>query len=200
MFITFEGIDGCGKTTQLQLLKEYLEDKGYQVVMIREPGGTDFSEKIRDILLYSKDNISPIAELMLFESARANLVENVIKPALAEGKIVLSDRFYDSTTAYQGYGRGLDLDKVKSCNIFATNGLKPDLTFYLEVPLNIAHTRSHKRVYDRIESAGDNFFQRVIDGFRAIAESEPERFVIIDSTDELEVTRQRILEEIMKRI
>ncbi len=200
MFITFEGIDGCGKTTQLQLLKEYLEDKGYQVVMIREPGGTDFSEKIRDILLYSKDNISPIAELMLFESARANLVENVIKPALAEGKIVLSDRFYDSTTAYQGYGRGLDLEKVKSCNIFATNGLKPDLTFYLEVPLNIAHTRSHKRVYDRIESAGDNFFQRVIDGFRAIAESEPERFVIIDSTDELEVTRQRILEEIMKRI
>ena len=200
MFITFEGVDGCGKTTQLKLVKEYLESKGRKVITLREPGGTEFSEKIREILLFSKDNINSIAELMLFESARSNLVEYVIKPALADGVIVLSDRFYDSTTAYQGYGRGLDLEQVNACNMIATGGLKPDLTFYLEVPLEVAKSRSHDRVQDRIESAGDEFFNKVTSGFRAIAASEPERFVVIDSSGDLCVTNAKIMEIISSKM
>lgn len=199
MFITFEGIDGCGKTTQLKVLKDYLEKRGRKAVTLREPGGTDFSEKIREILLYSKDAISARAELLLFEAARANLVETVIKPELAGGNIVLCDRFYDSTTAYQGYGRGLPLDEINKCNTIATGGLKPNLTFFLNLSLEESKIRSHNRYQDRIEKAGDAFFERVLAGFKTIAAQEPERFHIIDAHGSVEETA-KIIQEIVSAV
>lgn len=198
MLITFEGIDGCGKTTQIRLLKDYLESNGRKVVTLREPGGTDFSEKIRDLLLHSKDHISPRAELLLFESARAHLVETVIKPALADGAIVLCDRFYDSTTAYQGYGRGISLDEVDTCNMTATSGLKPNITFYLKLDLNESKQRSKHRKQDRIEQAGDDFFEKVVEGFGKIAEAEPERVVVVDARGNIESTSIKIKEYVDK--
>ncbi len=196
MFITFEGIDGCGKSTQLILLKETLEQKGFKVITLREPGGTQLSEQIRDILLSNKSQINDISELLLFQAARANLVENIIKPALENDIFVLCDRFYDSTTAYQGYGRMIDLDIVKTCNIIAVNGLKPDLTFYLKLPLDVAKERSHKRDLDRIENAGDSFYKRVLLGYELIAREEPERIKIICSNGTIENTKNEILKNI----
>ena len=197
MFITFEGIDGCGKTTQIARLEEYLTKAGKEVIKLREPGGTAFSETIRGILLESKENISAFSELLLFNSARANLVETVIRPALAKGTYVLCDRFFDSTTAYQGYGRGLDIGYVRQCNEFATQGLQPDLTFYLRVSLDVAHNRSkHRSAPDRIEKSGDEFFRRVIGGFDHLAETNPERIVVIDSSSAIEHTSGLIVEHI----
>ncbi|ROL61037.1 dTMP kinase, partial [Bacteroidetes/Chlorobi group bacterium ChocPot_Mid] len=128
MFITFEGIDGCGKSTQLELVEKFLIDNGKEVLTLREPGGTVLAEEIREILLHSHHTISKESELFLFEAARADLVSKVIKPALEQRIIVLCDRFYDSTTTYQGYGRGFDIQTIKIINNLATNGLKPDLT------------------------------------------------------------------------
>ena len=141
MFITFEGIDGCGKSTQIGLLAEYLNSKGIENIMIREPGGTRFSEEIRKILLHSKKDINIISEMLLFEAARADLTHKVIKPALKKGFYVLSDRFYDSTTAYQGYGRGLPIDELEMIHKVATSGIVPDITFYLDLPLEVARKR-----------------------------------------------------------
>ncbi len=188
MLITFEGIDGSGKTTQLRLLKEYLEERGRKVIAIREPGGTVFSENIRELLLYSEENISPRAELLLFESARAHLVETLIKPAIEEGSIVLCDRFYDSTMAYQGYGRGIPLEEVKSCNMTATGGLVPTLTFYLKLDLDESRQRAKYRQHDRIEQSGNDFFERVIEGFAKIAEAEPRRIIVIDASGSIGAT------------
>ncbi len=200
MLITFEGIDGCGKSTQMKRLKEYLESKAYNVLSLREPGGTDFSEKIRELLLHSKYHINPRAELLLFEAARANLVETMILPAIQNGTIVLCDRFFDSTTAYQGYGRGIDIKEVMNCNLFATAGLVPALTFFLNIPIDIANRRAHYRFKDRIESAGDNFYEKVLDGFYDIARNEPERFVIIDAMGAIEETSAKIIEVINKKL
>jgi dTMP kinase len=193
MFITFEGIDGSGKTTQIKLLQTYLEKKGIAVLTLREPGGNAFSEQIRELLLNSKHKISSRTELLLFEAARAQLVDSVIKPALTEGKIVISDRFYDSTTAYQAFGRGLPLEEVNFCNMFATGGLKPDITFYLKISLEESKKRAHYRFYDRIEQSGDIFFQKVIEGYNYIASREPERFIVIDASGRREETSSKII-------
>jgi len=193
MLITFEGIDGCGKSTQLKQLKEYLERKNYEVVSLREPGGTDFSEKIRELLLHSKYKINPRAELLLFEAARANLVETMILPAINSGKIVLCDRFFDSTTAYQGYGRGIDIKDVINCNLFATSDIIPDLTFFLNIPVKEANKRAHYRYKDRIESEGEKFYEKVINGFYQIANNEPARFKIIDSMGTIDETSSKII-------
>jgi len=198
MFISFEGIDGCGKTTQLELLAENLIKKGYQVLKLREPGGTDLSEKLRDILLNSKEEISSITELFLFEAARSHLVHSVIKPALSAGKIVITDRFYDSTTAYQGYGRGLDIKLIEQFNLTAANNIIPDLTFYLDVPYQTACQRSTSRVYDRIESSGEEFFNKVINGFREIAIQNSERVKLIDAAGEIIQTQNTILDYVLK--
>ena len=195
MFITFEGIDGCGKSTQLNLLKEYLIENKFEVITTREPGGTELSEQIRSILLGVHNVINPLTELLLFEAARAHLVETVIKPALAQNIIVLSDRFFDSTVAYQGYGRGLCIEKINYLNNLAVNGVIPNLTFFLDIPTETSFERRHKKEFDRIENMDYNFFQNVINGFRKIAELEPKRIITIDASQTKENTFQQITAE-----
>lgn len=192
MLITFEGIDGCGKTTQIKLLKEYIESKGLCVVTVREPGGSDFSEQLRKILLSSKNKVGARSELMLFEAARANLVDNIIKPELRQGKIVICDRFFDSTTAYQAFGRGLPLDFVQKLNLFATDGLTPNLTVYLSISLEESKRRTSRQEFDRIEKAGDEFFLKVIEGYNYIARQEPDRFVVIDASGSRQETARKV--------
>ncbi len=194
MFISFEGIDGCGKSTQLKLVADYLTNLGKKVMAIREPGGNRFSESIRELLLDKSHNLSPVTELLLFESARSHLVETVIRPAIKDGYIVLSDRFFDSTTAYQGFGRELDMDDVIHCNSIATRGLKPDVTFYLDVPLEVAAQRAGSGEKDRIELSGNSFFERVRIGFQELAKMEPQRIIQIDATNSKEQTFNAILQ------
>ncbi|NTW49609.1 MAG: dTMP kinase, partial [Chlorobiales bacterium] len=141
MLITFEGIDGAGKTTQVKLLKEYLTEKGHEVVLLREPGGVAIAEKIRALVLESKEDINPISELLLFSASRAALIKQLVLPALEKKAIVILDRFYDSTTAYQGYGRGLDLEIVNQINRIASFGLEPNLTIYLDLSPEDAMSR-----------------------------------------------------------
>ena len=150
MFITFEGIDACGKSTQIKLLSKYLTDKGIENILIREPGGTPFSEELRQILLNSIDDINIISEMMLFEAARADLTEKVIKPALDKDVYVLCDRFYDSTTAYQGYGRGLPVEELERLHLIATSSLKPDKTIFLDISLELAKKLSGMKNPDRM--------------------------------------------------
>ena len=187
-FITFEGGEGCGKSTQIKRLKEALEKAGVAVVLTREPGGTWLSEEIRH-LIKDQETDAPCdrSELLLFLAARAQLVKNVIRPALEAGKWVLSDRFSDSTLAYQGYGRGLPLGDLRRMNDFACDGLKPDLTLLLEVSPETALARMRKReaatntTADRLERAGDEFHARLRTGFAELAKAEPERIVTIDA-------------------
>ncbi len=188
MFITFEGIDGSGKSTQLKHTAEYLKALGKEVICLREPGGTDLSEKIRELLLSSENKINSISELLLFEAARADLCSSVILPALREGKFVLSDRFFDSTTAYQGYGRKIDLNTINLLNTLSSMNIKPDLTFYLKIDLSVSHNRSKNRKPDRMESAGNEFFNRVINGFEEIANQNTARIIPIDSSHKPEDT------------
>ena len=187
-FITFEGGEGCGKSTQVQRLKAALETEGKEVLITREPGGTWLGEEIRR-LLKDQDEDPPCdrAEMLLFLAARAQLVKNVIRPALGRGVWVISDRFRDSTLAYQGYGRGLSLDFINDANDFACNQLKPDLTILLDVDLETSLKRMRAREAathsqaDRIERAGDEFHERLRKGFLEMAAKEPERFAVIDA-------------------
>ncbi len=198
-FITFEGGEGCGKSTQVKLLGESLESCGIKVLTTREPGGTWLSEKIRGLIKdQSEDPPCDRAELLLFLAARAQLVEKVIMPALESGVWVVSDRFSDSTFAYQGYGRGVDIEKLRALNDFATDGLKPDLTFLLDVPSSVSKSRLHDRQIatsssaDRIELAGDGFHERLRNGFLEMAKKEPSRFVVVDSSREVEAVDAEI--------
>ena len=192
LFITFEGGDGCGKTTQIKLLDEYLRSKGYKTLLTREPGSKGLGVNLREILLNYDGEVSPNAESFLFLADRAQHVDCIIKPALEEGVVVLCDRHTDSTVAYQGYGRGLDLEQIHRLNNIATSGLKPDLTIVLDVDVET----SQKRVgaeKDRMESAGIEFFERVRKGFLEIAKQEPERVKVVDSTQSIEEIHREIL-------
>ncbi len=200
MFISFEGIDGSGKSVQLERTAGYLETLGYDIVKLREPGGTELAEKIREILLSNESDISPETELFLFEAARSDLVKKVVKPALKEGKVVLCDRFYDSTTAYQAFGRGMPDAVINIINAFAVGGLKPDVTIYLDVDLKTAKKRSKRRKKDRIENCDDEFFLRVIEGYRAIAKKAKDRFYVIDATRSLEETFEEIISIIAAKL
>ena len=192
-FITFEGGEGCGKSTQVRRLKEALERTGVEVVLTREPGGTVLSEEIRR-LIKDQDDDPPCdrSELLLFLAARAQLVRNVIRPALAAGKWVVSDRFSDSTKAYQGFGRGLPLDVIETVNAFACEGLKPDLTILLDVTPETSQARMRRRegatntAADRIERAGDEFHARLRRGFVEMAAAEPERIRVVDANGGVE--------------
>lgn len=171
-FITFEGIDGSGKTTQSKLLENYLKKKGHSVLLVYEPGGTEIGEGIRDLLLHGRADISSLTELLLYEASRAQLVEEVIKPALKEGRIVICDRFTDATLAYQGYGRGLKKEIINLLNQEATRGIEPDLTLYLDVE---PENKFNEGVEDRLEREGLSFHKRVREGYLALAKKCPDR-------------------------
>ncbi len=193
MFITFEGIDGSGKSTQIKLITEVLQKHGYSVKVLREPGSTEFSEKIREILLSKQFDIDATTELLLFNAARSHLVKHEIAPALNKGSIVLCDRFFDSTTAYQGYGRKLNLEAVKKVNYTATGGLKPDITFFLDISITTSTKRTEDMELDRIEEEGDTFFEKVRQGFLEIARQEPERVIVISSESSIDETHSKII-------
>lgn len=185
MLITFEGIDGSGKTTQISLLREKIEAFGRIVRVFREPGGTAVSEKIRQLLLDPEMEINPVSELLLFSAARSQLIASTVQPLLDQGAVVILDRFYDSTVAYQGYGRGaIALDILHSINTIASHGLQPDLTFYLKISRNTSKKRMQLDVSDRMEQSGDIFYERVIRGFDALA-AELERFRTVDAEQEV---------------
>ena len=185
MFITFEGADGCGKTTQMKLLAQYLNKNGYDVVITREPGGKGLGEKVREILLNYDGEVSSVCESFLFLADRAQNIDIIVKPAIESGKIVLCDRHVDSTVAYQGYGRGLDIDRINMLNNLATSGKKPDLTFVFDIDVETSMKRVG-REKDRMESAGIEFHERVRKGYLEIAKSEPERVKVIDATRTIE--------------
>lgn len=182
LFITFEGIDGCGKSTQFEMLKEYLLSKGEEFIVVREPGGTVIGEKIREILLSKKnDSMVPMTELFLFEAARAQITEEVIKPNIEKGISVLCDRFFDSTYAYQGYARKLGTDTTDMLNKLATGGLEPDITFLIDIPVSVALERRGKRgeADDRMEALGTSFQEEVRKGYLEAA-SKSSRIKVID--------------------
>ncbi|MBO7425363.1 MAG: dTMP kinase [Clostridiales bacterium] len=194
LFITFEGIDGCGKSTQFQMLKEYLESKGVNFLVVREPGGTVIGEKIREILLNKKnDSMRPLTELLLFEAARAQITEEVIRPALEKGTCVLCDRFFDSTYAYQGYARKLGAEKVLMLNDLATAGLEPDITFLIDIPVSVALERRGIRgeADDRMEALGTAFQEDVRKGYLEAAEKFS-RIKVIDGKDEPSVVFEKV--------
>jgi len=180
LLITFEGIDGSGKTTQALLTYRYLLAKGYQVKLFREPGSTAVAEKIREILLDRKLSIMDVTELLLYEAARAEITARELRPALAKGQFALCDRFYDSTTAYQGYGRKLDIRMVRALHKVATGDIVPNLTFLLDVDLKTAFSRRGENL-DRLESQSKSFFNRVRRGFLEIARKERKRIKVIDA-------------------
>lgn len=193
LFITFEGTDGCGKTTQIELLKTYLETKGYKVILTREPGAKGLGTKLREILLNYDGEVSSNCESFLFLADRAQHVDTLIKPAIERGEIVLCDRHTDSTVAYQGYGRGLDLEQINMLNNLATSGLKPDITFLFDIDIETAQQRVGKSK-DRMESAGMEFFKRVRQGYLEIAKSEPQRVKVLDATQKVEDISQKVIE------
>ncbi len=202
-FITFEGPEGGGKSTHAKELAEALRAEGKTVLETREPGGTRLAELIRGLVREERED-PPVtrAEVLLFLASRAQVVANVIRPALARGEWVVCDRFSDSTFAYQGYGRGIDVALLKDLNEFATEGLKPDLTILLDVPPEVSRARLEERQSatatsaDRIEQAGELFHRRLRDGFLELARQEPSRFVVIDSSG----PREEVSKGVMKAV
>ena len=193
LFITFEGADGCGKTTQIELVNKYLQEKGYKTLVTREPGAKGLGEKLREILLNYEGEVSPNCESFLFLADRAQHVDCIIKPALKNNTIVLCDRHTDSTIAYQGYGRQLDIQEIKKLNDIAVNGLKPDLTIVFDIDIETSMQRVGK-TKDRMESAGMEFFNRVRNGYLAIAKDEPNRVKVINSADTIENIHTKVVE------
>jgi len=191
MFISFEGIDGCGKGTQISYLEKYLDSIGKTYIVVREPGGTEIGETIREVLLHSKFAITGKAELLLFLASRAQLVHEKILPALKEGKVVIADRFIDSSVAYQGAGRKIGVEEVKKLNSFATENIKPDITFYIDIPVSTFYQR--KPFADRIECEGTAFLETVRQAYLKMAHEEPNRIVVIDGSKNTEDVWKNIL-------
>ena len=194
MFITFEGPDGCGKTTQAHLIVAALQARGEPVIYTREPGGTEISEQIRQVLLSTRNlAMQSETEVLLFSAARAQIVAELIRPALSAGKIVICDRYADSTLAYQGYGLGLDLEALRAITHFATGGLVPDLTVYVDVPVEVGLLRRQRGETNRLDQKSVEYHTRVRAGYLALARAEPHRWVGIDGTRAIEHVHQDIL-------
>ena len=195
MFVTLEGPDGSGKTTQIRLLHEALVAAGYDVLLTREPGGTVIGDQIRAVL-HDVANVElvPTAEILLYSASRAQLVAQVIRPALAAGKIVLCDRYADSTMAYQGYGRGLDLDALRAITSFATGGLKPDLTILLDLEPEVGLSRRQEGggELNRMDQQELDFYQRTRQGYLTLAAEEPERWMRVDASGPVEEVAQAV--------
>ena len=191
-FITFEGSEGCGKSTQSKLLYDYLKKKGYSVISLREPGATKISEKIRKILLDCKnDSMSEEAEMLLYMAARAQIVEELIKPAISAGKIVICDRFLDSTLAYQGYGLGIDIGLIKKVGGFVTQGIRPDLTIFLDLPVKKG-LKHREYCEDRIEMRSLSYHDKVRRGYLKLASFEPARIKVVRVEKEKKDTQSKI--------
>ncbi len=199
LFITFEGADGCGKTTQMKLIDEYLRGKGFRTLMTREPGAKGLGERVREILLNYDGEVSPACESFLFLADRAQNMDCIIKPAVEKGVIVLCDRHTDSTIAYQGYGRGVNIDELKNLNNIATGGRKPDLTIVFDIDVQTSQARVGEEK-DRMESAGVEFFERVRKGYLEIAKREPERVKVVDSMRTIEEIHNEVVELIENAI
>ena len=203
MFITLEGPEGSGKTSQLPALAEYLRAAGYDVVVTREPGGTAVGDQIREILMNLQNvSIIPRTEILLFLAARAQHVEELIRPALAAGKIVLCDRYGDSTLAYQGFGHKTDLKMLQTLLDFSTGGLKPDLTLLVDVPveMGMARKRANSSEWNRLDAYALAFHERVRAGYFALAEAEPGRWLTIDATKDLESIQEALRSAILNRL
>ena len=201
LFITFEGPDGSGKTTQAQMLAEYLQRRGMAVLHTREPGGTAISEQIRDVILSTRNqSIQHETEALLFSAARAQIVSELIRPALAAGKIVVCDRYADSTMAYQGYGLGLDLEALRAITRFATGGLVPDMTFYIDVPAEIGLTRRQRGETNRLDQKDLAYHARVREGFLKMAKEEPQRWIVVDGTQPVDQVQQEIRKKLEEKL
>nr|WP_240544622.1 dTMP kinase [Exiguobacterium algae] len=202
MFITVEGPDGSGKTTQLNLLVEALNSKGYEVVVTREPGGTTVGNSIREVLLSPEHHeMTPRVEMMLYAASRAQNVDQIIRPALARGAVVLCDRFVDASIAYQGYGLQYDMDQIESLNEWATSGITPDVTFLFDLTPQRAQERMKDRgQLDRIESRDQAFHQRVYEGFHALLNKYPERMILIDADQSVECIHDEVLDATLERL
>lgn len=205
LFITFEGTEGCGKSTQINALAARLQDQGQQVLQTREPGGTPLGEAVRNLLQHDEAgaDMSPEAELLLFTASRAQLTRERILPAIAKGEIVLCDRFMDSTTVYQGVARQIDTQAVATINRFAVGEARPDLTILIDLPPEVGMARVHARSdgqLDRIEQEAIEFFQAVRTGYLKLAESEPERFLVLDGSASVEVLEQQIWAAVQPRL
>ncbi len=205
LFITFEGIEGSGKTTQVDLLKKALQKKGYSVLITREPGGTVIGDQIRDVLLKRQNKkLVPLAELLLYEASRAQHVQEKIQPALKKGKIVLSDRYSDATTVYQGVARALSTKLTNQLNRIATQNIKPHLTLVLDCPVHMGLKRVHQRVsssqLDRIEQEKISFHQKVRQGYLRLAKKEPHRVKVIDAEGPAAQIHKEILKQVLKKI
>ncbi len=203
LFITFEGVDGCGKSTQMRFLAETLEEQGHDLLLTREPGGCAISEKIRGLLLdVEHDEMNDKTEALLYAAARAQHVEQVIKPAVAQGKIVLCDRFIDSSLAYQGVGRGLGLDAIMTINRFAIGDAMPHKTFFLDFPPHLAFERmSKRRELDRLEMQDEAFYLKLYEGFDLLAQRDPQRILRMDVSGDKFSTREKVyakMQEILK--
>ena len=205
LFITFEGIDGCGKSTQRAPLAEQLKQRGFEVVVTREPGGTEIGEGIRRLLISDASiRIAATAELLLYVAARAQHVAELIKPSVEAGRIVISDRYTDSTVAFQGYGRGLDLEMVARLNMFATGGLVPDLTIVFDLDPAMARTRLGSRPVGGLLGAFDeqqaDFHERMRSGYLRMARSEPSRIFVVDASGSAQETHSKVLALVLPKL
>jgi dTMP kinase len=195
MFITFEGGEGSGKSTQAELLAGRLRSSGREVVVLREPGGTALGEELRKLLLHKDKPVGPEAELLMFLAARAQLVNEVIRPTLDRGAVVICDRFSDSSLAYQGYGRGMDTASIHTLNRWATGGLEPDLTVLLDIPVDVGRHRKHADD-DTFMREADSFHSRVREGYHFLAASAPDRWLVLDAT----LPQDQVAAEVWKRV
>ena len=206
LFITMEGTDGAGKSTQIELLKKYFKQQGCEVVFTREPGGTNIGEKIRNVILDNKCfEMTHITEALLYSASRAQLVKQIIKPALKKGSVVICDRFVDSSIVYQGIARGISIDIIEEINNFATGGLVPDITFFLNLDLDIAIKRKRERQkfnkkFDRMDSQSEDFYKKVHDGYLQIAQKYFDRIQVIDASLSAPQIHQIIIDKIEKFI
>lgn len=197
LFIIFEGPEGSGKSTQLKLLEEWLSGRGHDVLATREPGGTSISEAVRSILLDPANTaMRPVTEILLFSAARAQIVAQVIRPHMERGGIVLCDRYADSTLAYQGYGRGLDLDTLRAITAFATGGLVPHLTVYLDIAIEDGLRRKSAQEWNRLEDQTLTFHRRVRQGYLEMAAAEPERWLVLDAAQPIAGVQSAIRERL----
>lgn len=195
LFLTFEGGDGSGKTTQINRLVAWLESQGQTVVLTREPGGTDLGVELRNIVMHRKGFIAPRAEALLYAADRSHHIHTLVRPALERGDIVVQDRYLDSSVAYQGAGRVLDPDEVRELSLWGTERLMPNLTVLLDVPASVAKARqaAEDRDYDRLEAEAEDFHTRVRESYLALAEAEPERFLVVNGELPIEEIHQVII-------